>query len=125
MPYSNACGVGGQPRDIHVDGDELVDPGNNIVALFKRPSAISTSPHANDIFWLCHLVVDADYLRHHLFSDSAGHNHHVSLARRSSIERRPKSVLGRNAPGRPRSSRCAQQASPIVTGHNEYARPQL
>jgi hypothetical protein len=66
--------------NIDVDRDEAVNSLEYVVALLERAAGDGTGAHGDDVFWLRHLVIEADDLGCHLFGDRAGDDHEVCLA---------------------------------------------
>ena len=67
-------------RDIDIYGYDAVNPSNDRVAVMIVSSTIGTATHANDPFWVRHLVVTLAHSWRHLVGNSTCDDHCVRLS---------------------------------------------
>src|SRR5215469_5533762 len=84
--------------DMYVNGNVAVDTLQNVVSLLKGAARDGARAHGDDVLWLRHLVIEAHYLRGHLFGDSTGDDDQVRLTRRRSKNFRaePRDIVARH-----------------------------
>lgn len=80
QPFEEGFWARGASRDIHIDGDEVIDPLEHGVGAV-HPTAGGTSAHGDAPFRFGHLVPDAFDGECHLVGDRSSDDHDVGLAR--------------------------------------------
>src|SRR5262245_47512077 len=75
------------PRDIHVHGDDLVDPAEHRVGVREEAARVGARAHGDHVLRVRHLLVEKPDARRHLERDGAGDDDEVALARRRPRDR--------------------------------------
>ena len=100
IALSSISGRGGQPGQVDVDRDDVVDALHDGVVV-EHAAGAGADTHRDDPLGLGHLVVDLAHDRRHLLAHPAGDDHQVGLARRGGepLHAEPRDVVVGRADG--------------------------
>ncbi len=83
---------GWTPRNINVDGHDAITAANNRIRVVIVAPAIGATPHADDVAWNGHLIVDLAEGGGHFVGEGPCNDHDVALSG-AGTEDDPKAIL--------------------------------